>query len=246
MNVTGERVDMTADKGARAGLRYRALLIEADEPYRVVIAALLRLAGCQVELVRDTAAALPALEGHQFDLVVWGAPSPDPDLTLRDSRISELRLRTPAPLILLAAGFEGAQQDLEAGADQWLPKPFVPGALVGALRAALRSAAAAPAPVAARLVVRGLVLDGDSRTATFRGVSADFTHQEWDLLSILVNHPNRYLTTHEIVRLGWRAGEHGPEQRRTYWSRLRRKLRPLHPPCDLLGRHGHGYCLLFA
>jgi hypothetical protein len=61
MNVTGERVDMTADKGTRAGPRYRALLIEADEPYQVVIAALLRLAGCQVELVRDTAAALPAL-----------------------------------------------------------------------------------------------------------------------------------------------------------------------------------------
>ena len=49
----------------------------------------------------------------------------------------------------------------------------------------------------------------------------------------------------EIIRLGWRAGEHAAEQLRTYVHRLRHKLEPLDLPCQLLSQHGQGYCLTF-
>jgi DNA-binding response OmpR family regulator len=224
--------------------RFRALLIEDDEAYRAAIEACMRIAECDVQHAANIDLALPALEHNRFDLVVWGVPFPDPDR--RHGSISELKLRTESPLVLLATGFEMAQQDLEEGADQWLPKPFVPGALVGVVRAALRKSQSLVVPVAAMTEIRGMSLDGNTRTMAFEGAEATFTRQEWDLISILVDHPNRYLTAREILRLGWHAGQYGPEEVRIYMRRLRRKFEPLKLPCGLLSKHGFGYCLMFS
>ena len=93
--------------------RCHALLIEADEAYRVTIAACVRLAGCRVEQVANPAAAYRELARRSFDLVVWGVAQG------ADSRcdvISELRLRTEAPLVMVDDAFEMAQLDLESGA----------------------------------------------------------------------------------------------------------------------------------
>jgi DNA-binding response OmpR family regulator len=223
--------------------RFHALLIEADEPYHAAIAACVGVAGCHVQHVSDVDVALRALERGAFDLVVWGVPVDSQD---RNTFISELKLRTDSPLVVLSNGFEMAQQDLEAGADQWLPKPFVPGALVGAVRAVLRKSRSPVVPLAALIQVRGMAFDGNARSVTFKGAKAAFTRQEWDLISILVDHPNRYLTAGEILRLGWHAGQYGPEEVRIYMRRLRRKMDPLKLPCSLLSKHGYGYSLNFA
>ena len=227
-----------------AGQRFRALLIEADEAYDATIAACMSIAGCEVQHVTAVDLALPVLDRNQFDVVVWGVPIPDP--LSRHQSITELRLHTEAPLVLVAVGFDTAQEDLEAGADQRLPKPFVPGALVGAMRAALRKTKAPVVPVTWPLEIRGMALDGNARTLTFKGAEAAFTRQEWDLISILVEHPNRYLTAREVLHLGWHAGEYGPQEVRMYMRKLRRKLEPLRLPCSLVSRHGYGYCLTFA
>ena len=224
--------------------RFHALLIEADDAYRASIIACMNIAGCKVHDVGTITLGLDVLERHQYDVVVWGVPVPSPEH--RQGLIGEVKLRSDAPLVLLAVGVEGARQDMEAGADQWLAKPFVPGALVGAVRAALRKAASSVVPVATHRDVRGMRLNGQDRTLAFRNGETSFSRQEWDLLSILVDHPNRYLTTHEILRLGWHAGTYGSEEVRIYMRRLRRKMEPLDLPCTLLARHGHGYCLKFA
>jgi DNA-binding response OmpR family regulator len=91
-----------------------------------------------------------------------------------------------------------------------------------------------------------MALDGNARTLKFRGAEAAFTRQEWDLISILVEHPNRYLTAREVLHLGWHAGEYGPQEVRMYMRKLRRKFEPLRLPCSLVSRHGYGYCLSFA
>ena len=235
---------MIADqRSAIVGDRCHALLIESDAPYRVAIEACIRLAGCRVEAVLDPDLAFPILERQRFDLVVWGISTRPPNR--RGEVISELRLRTEAPLVLVDAGLEMAQLDLEAGADQWVPKPFVPGALIGSLRAALRKAASPDMDVVSSVELKGMVLDGRRRMLTFTGRQVAFTRQEWTLLSILVSHPNRFLSAREILALGWRAGEHEPDQLRTYVRRLRTKLDRLDPPCHLLSKHGQGYCLDF-
>jgi len=231
------------DNGARSE-RSTALLIETDEAYRAVITATLRLAGCRVEQASTADVALPALEKRSYDLVVWGVSSCDSGR--RSEVISEVRMRTEVPLVLVDGGSDVAQFDLESGADQWLPKPFAPGALIGAVRAALRKAASPVVGVASRVEMRGMVLDGKTRRVSCGGRAVAFTRQEWDLLSILVSYPNRYLGAREILRLGWRAGDHEAEQLRTYVRRLRQKLEPLEAPCRLLSQHGQGYCLAFS
>ena len=228
----------------RYGDRCRSLLIEGDESYRAVIEACVRLAGCHADVIPDPDRAFQLMERQRFDLVVWGVSS-DTERDHRQVVISEFRMRTEAPLVLIDGGLEMAQLDLEAGADQWLPKPFVPGALVGSIRAALRKSASSIIDIASHVEVRGMVLDGRRRKLTFGDGQVGFTRQEWDLLSILVSHPDRFLGAREILRLGWRAGDHGPEQLRTYVHRLRQKLEPLGLPCHLLSQHGQGYRMFF-
>jgi DNA-binding response OmpR family regulator len=230
-------------RAATAGARCHALVIEADEAYRVVIEACVRLAGCRVEAVTAPDAGFSQLERQGFDLVVWGISAVNPPR--RGEVIAGLRLRTQAPLVLVDGGLEMAQLDLEAGADQWVPKPFAPGVLIGSLRAALRKAASPILDVVSNVEIQGMVLDGRARRVTFADREVLFTRQEWTLLSILVSHPNRFLSAREILRLGWRAGEHEPDQLRIYVRRLRQKLEPLSPPCRLLSHHGQGYCLDF-
>lgn len=223
--------------------RRHALMVEADDAYRVVIAACIRITGCEVRSVRNPESAFQSLERSSVDLVVWGvAPG---DAASRAQLIAEFRLRTEAPLVLVDGGPEIAQLDLEAGADQWLPKPFVPGALVGAIRAVLRKATAPIVQVASRVEIRGMILDGRKRNLAYGGREVSLTGQEWALLTILLGSPNRFLGAREILRLGWRAGDHGPEQVRTYVRRLRQKLGPMGLPCRLLSQHGRGYCLVF-
>src|SRR5215831_11072548 len=153
--------------------RCLALLIESDEPYRAAISASLRLAGCRVDHAASAEMALPALERRSYDLVVWGVSNGDS--CRRCEMISEVRLRTEVPLVLIDGGSDAAQLDLESGADQWLPKPFVPGALIGAVRAALRKAASPVVGVATRMEMRGMVLDGKTRRVSCRGRVAAFT-----------------------------------------------------------------------
>ena len=130
--------------------------------------------------------------------------------------------------------------------DQWLPKPFVPGALVGAVGAALRRTTAAVVPLAADHEIAGMQVSGRERTLSYMGHEESFTRQGWDLLTILIDHPNRFLTVHEVLRFGWRAGAYGPETVRIHIGRLRRKMEPMNLPCMLVTRRGHGYCLKFA
>ena len=166
-------------------------------------------------------------------------------MSSRSEVIPEFRLGTEAPLIILDDVSQNARLDLEAGADQWLHKPFAPGALIGSIRAALRKSASSIIDVASHVEIQGIVLDGKRRKLSFHGRDVAFTRQEWGLLSILVSHPNRFLGFREILRLGWQVGGHGPEQLRTYVRRLRAKFEPLDLPCRLLSQHGQGYSLVF-
>src|SRR5262249_48849820 len=121
-----------------------------------------------------------------------------------------------------------------------------PGALVGCVRAALRKSSSSIMEVASRVEIRGMVLDGKTRKLTFNGFEVGFTRQEWELLSILVSYPDRFLGAREIVRLGWRAGRQGRERFGPSVRRLRLKVEPLTLPCHLLSQHGQGYCLTFV
>ena len=220
-----------------------ALLIEPDEGYQAAMNACLHLVGCEVETVNDPRQALVALEQHPFDVVVSGVScQKDP---VAGNLIAEIRVRSPAPIVLVHDQDKLVPEGLESGADRWIPKPFIPSVLIASVRAALRNAASSTVPPLPHIEIRGLVLDGETRKVRIGEVELVLTRQEWRLLYILASHPNRYLGAREIVRLGWQAGECGPQQLRTYVHRVREKLAPVQMPCRLISRHGSGYCLMF-
>jgi DNA-binding response OmpR family regulator len=220
---------------------HSVLVVEADEAYRAVIDTCVRLAGCRAETVVSSALAMERLDGESFDVIVW-ACGPEEDRPA--DAVALLRAKTDGHVVLLTEQFDAAMLALEAGADQVLPKPFVPSALVGALRAALRRSPALMMHLASRVEIRGMTFDAGERSLRFDGAHVSFTAQEWDLLAVFLSHPNRFLTAREIVRLGWRAGAHEAEQIRTYVRRLRQKLEPLGTPLHLVSQHSRGYCLV--
>lgn len=217
------------------------LIVDADEAYRAVIETCVRLAGCRAEAVNDPALALARLDGESFDLLIWGS---GPEEDRPSETVALFRTRTNAQVILLADHFEAAQPAYDAGAGQVLPKPFIPSALVGALKAALRRSPSLMMHLASRVEIKGMTFDGAERSLQFNGAHVSFTTQEWDLLAIFLSNPNRFLTAHDIIRLGWRAGAHEVEQLRTYVRRLRQKLEPLRIPFRLVSQHNRGYCLI--
>jgi DNA-binding response OmpR family regulator len=236
---------MASPSSVRARRRDRGsgavLVVEADEAYRAVIETCVRLAGCRAEATTDLAAALARLEGTGFDVLIWGT-GPEEDRYAES--VGLLRAGTDAHLIVLADQFEIAQSAHEAGADQMLPKPFVPSALVAALMAALRRSPALMMHLASRVEIKGIVFDAAGRSLLCDRTLVTFTTQEWDLLAVFLSHPNRFMTAREIIRLGWRAGAHEVEQLRTYVRRLRQKLEPLNVPLRLVSHQNRGYCLV--
>ena len=224
------------DRGSGA-----VLVVEADEAYRAVIETCVRLADCRAEATTHLAAALARLEEATFDVLIWGA---GPEEDRHAESVGLLRAATDAHVIVLADQFEIAQSAHEAGADQVLPKPFVPSALVAAVMAALRRSPALMMHLASRVEIKGIVFDAAGRSLQCDGVLVTFTTQEWDLLAVFLSHPNRFMTAREIIRLGWRAGAHEVEQLRTYVRRLRQKLEPLDVPLRLVSHQNRGYCLV--
>lgn len=221
----------------------RALVIEPDEAYRTAIDACLELAGCTADHAESSEEVAGALGDRVYDVIVWSPEEHARRLSAED--IMEIRIRTDAPLVMLENRTDNAQYALEAGADQWLAKPFDPGTLVGVVRAAVRRSPAR-SPLTGRRQLGTLGLDGRSRRVQVANREVILTRQEWGLLSILADHADRYLTVHEILHLGWHAGYHASDEVRTYVRRLRQKLRPLDPPCELISEHGRGYCLRFV
>jgi ketosteroid isomerase-like protein/CheY-like chemotaxis protein len=127
-----------ADQLGAVDDRSRVLLIESDEPYRAAIGACIQVAGGLTEHVHDVSAALGAIERQEFDLLVWGASASE--AVRRAATIALLQSAAHAPLIVVDDS-EMAEVALGAGAAQWVPKPFIPGALVAAIRVALKTSA---------------------------------------------------------------------------------------------------------
>ena len=219
----------------------RVLVIELDPDYRAVIARCVELASAEVEPVATVAQGLRRLEAGVFTVVVWG-------VSLKEARrvesAAQLRLLGGCPLIILDESYEAARQIFEAGADQVLPKPFVPGALVGAVTAGLRGPGPQSLiPLASRIEVNGVVFDSNERTVSSSTARVSLTGREWELIAFLLANPNVYFPAEELARRAWGDHRRAPEQVRSYVGRLRSKLKDIQLPGELTSKQGRGYCL---
>jgi two-component system KDP operon response regulator KdpE len=185
-----------------------------------------------------------ALEAADYRLLEAGtcreaerlAPTHNPDLFLLDLGLPDgegidltrrLRGWTRAPIIVLSA--RGREEDkvtaLDAGADDYLTKPFGVNELLARLRVALRHATGTSetAPV---LEVGPLRLDLARREVTVEGREVRLTPTEWKLLALLARHAGKVLTHRQILREVWGPAATEAHYVRVQMAELRKKLEP--------------------
>ena len=219
------------------------ILVVDDEP-QILRALTTNLRGAGYEVVRAATAeeALAAAATRPPDAVVL-------DLVLPDGSgvdvCRELRTWSSVPIVILSAIGEEGQKvaALDAGADDYVTKPFGMGELLARLRAAMRRAA----PTGGEsIAVGGLVVDFDRHLVTVDGAPVPVTRIEYDLLSLFVRNEGKLLTHRAILREVW-----GPAYQieshylHVYISKLRGKIEhdPRHPQY-LITEPGAGYRLM--
>jgi two-component system KDP operon response regulator KdpE len=157
----------------------------------------------------------------------------------------ELRTWSDAAILVLTARHDEAStvQALDAGADDYVTKPFRPTELLARARALLRRARTPDAP-RTPITAGAIRIDLAAHTVTRSGLPVRLTPTEWELLVALATNPGRVLTHRQLFELVWRGREFGDAQAylRVHMAHLRRKLeddpvRPRHLVTDL----GVGY-----
>ncbi len=204
-----------------AGARVSRVLVVADDPQPArALRITLRAAGHEVVVAPDGRAALREAASAHPDVVVLDLGLPDLDGT---EVLAGLRPWFAGPVLVLPARADSTDKvrALDAGADDYVTKPFDMGELLARLRALLRRGPGGPdEPV---VVTDAFTVDLAARQVTIDGVAVRLTPTEWEL----VRAPGRLVGQRELLRAVWGpAYEKETHYLRVYLAQLRRKLEP--------------------
>jgi two-component system, OmpR family, KDP operon response regulator KdpE len=227
--------------------RTRVLIVE-DEP--ALLRALridLRARGYEVLTAADGRDALDQAAARPPDVVLLDLGLPDRDGT---EVVRELRRWSAVPVIVLSgrAGVQDKIGALDAGADDYVTKPFAMEELLARLRAALRREdGARPGTIitlgSCRIDLTAYTVVRPPAAGTGESAVVHLTPTEWRLLEILLRSPGQLVGTSRLLTEVWGAGfEHHGHYLRFHMARLRRKLEDDPPrPRHLLTEPGMGY-----
>ncbi|NAZ81762.1 response regulator [Kineococcus sp. R8] len=219
----------------------RVLVVDDEPGMRRALAINLSARGWDVTEAADGASALAAAGAAHPDVVLLDLGLPDLDGL---EVIAGIRGWSDVPIIVLTARTSSADtvDALDAGADDYVTKPFAMDVLLARLRAALRrGAGAGPAPDV--VDAGGLHIDLARHTVTRDGEAVKLTPTEWSLLQVLVAHSGRLVTQTHLLKEVW-GPAYGRETNylRVYVGQLRRKLEPVPSrPRHLITEPGVGY-----
>ena len=179
------------------------LVVEDEQAIAELVRAYLKRDGFGVVWARSGEEALEELARHPVRLVVLdiGLPGIDGFEVCR-----RLRSRTGVPILILSARDDEVDRvaGLEAGADDYVVKPFSPRELVARVKAILRRASGSGTAVdGGTLSVAGVELDRAARTVNVDGESVELTGREFDLLAALLSHSGVVLSRDRLLELVW-------------------------------------------
>lgn len=200
----------------------RVLVVEDQSKTAAFIRKALVAEGCVVEVLDNGEAVMGAVSDAPFDAIVLDIMLPGRDglSVLRQLRESQIRI----PVLLLSARGEVDERidGLNAGADDYLPKPFVVAELIARVRALGRRVSEPPPTV---LKVGDLTLDLVKRQASRQGKTIELAAREFRLLETLMREPGRIYSRMELLEKAWDYRfDPGTNVVDTYVSRLREKI----------------------
>ncbi len=199
------------------------VVIEDDARIRETLVRALHERGHGVRAAADGLSGLGLVLAQRPDVVVLDLGLPDIDGT---TLLGMLRSASDVPVIVATARDEDAEvvRTLDAGADDYLVKPFTAEQLDARIRAVLRRTGG-PATSSAVLVVGPLRVDPDALVASLEGAELVLTRKEFDLLAYLAARPGKVVTKRDVLRDVWRQPYGGGDRTvDVHLSWLRRKL----------------------
>lgn len=230
------------------------LLVEDDRELRYTLKATLEVEGYRVHAAASLADAMALLKhaaqtasAHRFDLVLLDLGLPDGD---GETLLGHIRATHGMPVLVISAREAEMPKIrlLDAGADDYLVKPFSSAELLARMRVALRHRGQLAQPAITHYVHAGLEVKIDTRQVSRHGQPVHLTPTEFKLLARLVREAGRVVTHRQLLADVW--GSDCTEQTqylRLYMAQLRAKLET-HPadPILLLTEPGVGYRLVEA
>jgi two-component system KDP operon response regulator KdpE len=218
----------------------KVLVIDDEEPILRALRINLSARQYEVSTAADGASGLAAMARDRPDVLILDLGLPDMDGT---EVIKGVRGWTSTPIIVLSAWGQESQKvaALDAGADDYVTKPFGMNELLARLRAAVRRAS--PAPDEPVLATADFTIDLAAKRVTRGAEDIRLTPTEWQLLEVLARHEGRLVTQRQLLQEVW-----GPQYQteanylRVHVAHLRRKLEPdPSRPRYLLTEPGMGY-----
>ena len=216
------------------------LVIEDDPPIRDALEIALRSEGYEVHTSADGADVLELAEKLQPHLAILDVRLPvGPD----GYTLARVLRQTGDTAVLFLTAADGLQDRLlgfEAGADDYMVKPFPMAELLARARALLRRSAGFSS---GRLEFEDLALDEGSRSVTRGGQEVELTRTEYELLRALMQHPRQVLSKHQLLAQVWGFDSYDPNVVEVHMSALRRKLEVNALPRLVHTLRGQGYVL---
>ncbi len=203
----------------------RVQIVEDDEGMARALRVNLQARGYEVALASSGGEALAQLARNPADVVVLDLGLPDIDGV---DVIAALRAWSSVPVLVLSARQSDADkvQALDAGADDYLTKPFSVEELLARLRAMLRRASSA-GPEAPVVRTDDFTIDLQHMKVVRNGADVHLTRLEWGIVEVLVRNPDRLVTGKQLLTKVWGpAYADATHYLRVYMMQVRRKLEP--------------------
>jgi len=228
-------------RGAMVASGMRVLVVEDQKKTASFIRKALLAEGFAVDVAPDGETGLELAEATSYDSIVLDIMLPGRDGLSVLRRLREKLVSTPVLLLSARSGVNERVEGLNAGADDYLPKPFALDELVARLRALGRRGVEHGLTV---LKVADLSLNTVDRTGRRGDLPIELTTREFRLLELLMRMPGRVCSRMMILEKVWDYGfDPGSNVVEVYISRLRNKIDPELKPKLLHTMHGVGYVI---